>query len=462
MRKLATIILAAGQGRRMKSSKPKVLHPIAGKPLLYYSLNVAREIRSQKIIVVVGYQQEKIKETFSDPDIIYVTQFSQLGTGHAVVSAREVLAGFFGVILLLYGDIPLIKKATLEKLIGVHHEGESLVTVLTTRMKEPTGYGRIVRDKNGNIRKVIEEEDASPREKRITEVNSGIYCFDSTFLFDILDSLSRQNAQGEYYLTDTIAIARSRGGKVADLFISDEAELAGVNNRIELARASEVIRKEILERLMLEGVTIINPQDTYIDQDVRVGKDTVIFPNTFLMGNTEIGENCLIESGCQIGESKIGSDVTIRWASVINGSVIQDRATIGPFAHIRPNSEIGENARIGNFVEVKHSTLGKESKAAHLSYLGDTTVGLGVNIGAGTITCNYDGVSKHPTVIEDKAFIGSNTELVAPVRVGRGAIIGAGSTITKDVPPGSLAIGRARQINLIKKSNSQKNDRKES
>ncbi|MBW1679565.1 MAG: bifunctional UDP-N-acetylglucosamine diphosphorylase/glucosamine-1-phosphate N-acetyltransferase GlmU, partial [Deltaproteobacteria bacterium] len=397
MRELATIILAAGQGKRMKSSKAKVLHLLAGKPLLYYPLNIAREIESQKIIVVVGYQREEVKETFSDSDIIYVTQTSQLGTGHAVVSVREILAGFRGDILLLCGDIPLIKKTTLEKLIDIHREGKNLVTVLTTRMKDPIGYGRIVRDSNGTVREIIEEKDASSEEKAISEVNSGIYCFDSKFLFNALDSIARQNAQEEYYLTDIIAVAREQGGRVADLLISDEIEVMGINNRIELARANEAMRKKILERLMLEGVTIINPKDTYIDLDVRVGKDTVIYPNTFLMGDTEIGENCLIEPGCQIVESEIGSQVTIRWASVINGSVIRAGATIGPFAHIRPDSDIGEEVRIGNFVEVKKSTIGKGSKASHLSYVGDATIGSGVNVGAGTITCNYDGVSKHPT-----------------------------------------------------------------
>jgi len=451
MRELATIILAAGQGKRMKSAKAKVLHSLAGKPMLFYPVNAAREIGSHKIIVVVGYQREEVKKTFGDPDIMYAIQNRQLGTGHAVMSARENLVRFNGDILLLSADIPLIKKNTLKKLIDLHRKGKNVVTVLTTRKKNPTGYGRIVRNGDGKILKIIEEKDASSTEKEILEVNSGIYCFNSTFLFKALDSISHHNAQNEYYLTDTIAVARNWGEGVAGLSISDEIELMGVNNRIELALASDQKRKEILERLMLDGVTIINPRETYIDLDVRVGKDTVIYPNTFLMGNTEIGEQCLIESGCQIVESKIGSQVTIKWASVIQGSVIRDRAMIGPFAHIRPNSEIGEEVRIGNFVEVKKTTLGKASRASHLSYLGDTTVGTGVNVGAGTITCNYDGISKHPTVIEDNAFIGSNTELVAPVRIGQGALIGAGSTITKDVPPESMAVGRAKQVNFKKK-----------
>jgi len=380
MREIAIIILAAGQGKRMKSSQAKVLHLLAGKPLLFYPLKVAREITPQKLLVVVGHQQEKVKGAFPDSDITYVTQSRQLGTGHAVATTREALSSFGGDIMLLCGDIPLIKKTTLDELMAKHREGNNLVTLLTTAMKNPTGYGRIVRDSHGNVQKIIEEKEASDQEKEISEINSGIYCFDGTFLFDALHSLSRQNAQKEYYLTDTVAIARDRGGGVTSLLLTDEFEVMGINNRVELARAGEIKRKEILEKLMLEGVTIINPKDTYIDYDVRVGRDTVIYPNTFIEGATEIGEHCLIESGCRIGESTIESYATIRWASVISESIIRHRASIGPFAHIRPSSEIGENARIGNFVEVKKSSLGKGSKASHLSYLGDSTVGSLVNV----------------------------------------------------------------------------------
>jgi bifunctional UDP-N-acetylglucosamine pyrophosphorylase / glucosamine-1-phosphate N-acetyltransferase len=435
----------------MKSFRAKVLHTLAGKPMLYYPLTVARELGPEKIVVVVGHQAEDVRETFPDPDLCYVTQAEQRGTGHAVSCVREILGDFTGDVLLLYGDIPLIKKSTLEMLLSIHRKEGNLITVLTATKDDPAGYGRIVRDDRGGVQRIVEERDASSEEREIREVNSGIYCFDSRFLFSALRSLSCHNDQNEYYLTDTVSIARTQGGKVTPFLVHDETEVMGINNRVELARASEEIRKTVLTHLMLEGVTLVNPHNTYIDADVRIGKDTVIYPNTFLTGRTEIGEGCVIESGCQIVDSIIGSQVTIKWASVVSGSTVRERATIGPFAHIRPHSDIGEEARIGNFVEVKKSTIGKGSKSSHLTYLGDATVGKRVNVGAGTITCNYDGVSKHPTIIEDEVFIGSNTELVAPVRIGHGALIGAGSTITKDVPPESLAIGRAKQVNLNKK-----------
>jgi bifunctional UDP-N-acetylglucosamine pyrophosphorylase / glucosamine-1-phosphate N-acetyltransferase len=462
MKDLVAIILAAGEGKRMKSATAKILHPLAGKPLLFYPLDAARKVKAQKIIVVAGYQGEKVKRTFPDEDIIFVTQWKQWGTGHAAACARDVLTGFKGHILILCGDIPLIKEATLETLIARHQEEKNLATVLTATMQNPTGYGRIVRNHKGLVQKIIEEKDATAQEKEIAEINSGIYCFDAQFLFEALESLSRKNAQNEYYLTDTIAIARDQGKNVGAVCIADEIEVMGINNRIELAQASEVMRMQILEKLMLEGVSLINPKDTYIDFGVTIGKDTVICPNTFLMGTTEIGEDCLIEPGCHIQDSKIGSQVTVRLASVIHESIIRDRATIGPFAHIRPGSDVGEGARIGNFVEVKKSTIGKGSKASHLTYLGDTTVGSEVNVGAGTITCNFDGVSKHKTIIEDGVFIGSNTELVAPVKIGRGALIGAGSTITRDVPPEHLAISRTKQVNLNRKPFLGKKEEKES
>ncbi len=447
MNKLATVILAAGQGTRMKSSKAKVLHPLAGKPLLYYPLNAARNVGSQTVVVVVGHQEDQVKKAFSDQKLTFVTQKEQLGTGHAVMCAREALSGFSGDVLLLCGDVPLIRAETLEHLIKEHHRGANSATIITTHLDDPTGYGRVFRDATEDIQKIVEERDASEQEREINEINAGIYCFEAAFLFEALDEISTANDQNEYYLTDTVSIARKQGRNVGSLTVANAFEVMGVNSRIDLARANAEKRKEILETLMLEGITIVDPQATYIDLGVRVGRDTVIYPNTFISGDTEIGEGCVIGAGCQIIDSTIGDSVTVKWSSVIQESVIRNQALIGPFAHLRPGTEVGEEARIGNFVEVKKTRIGKGSKASHLTYLGDATLGSGVNVGAGTITCNYDGFAKYPTVIEDDVFIGSNTALVAPVEVGKGAIIGAGSTITKNVPADSLAVERSKQVN---------------
>ncbi|MBN2468524.1 MAG: bifunctional UDP-N-acetylglucosamine diphosphorylase/glucosamine-1-phosphate N-acetyltransferase GlmU, partial [Deltaproteobacteria bacterium] len=344
---------AAGQGTRMKSSTVKVLHPLAGRPMLHYPVAVARKIGSHKIVIVVGHQQEEVKRAFPDSDLDFAFQSRQLGTGHAVMSARETLSGFKGDILVLCGDIPLIRETTMEGLTEVHRQGKNCATVLTVRKNDPTGYGRIVRGRDGIIQGIVEEKDASPQEREISDVNSGVYCFEAGFLFNALDSLSNRNAQNEYYLTDIIAIAREQGRKVADFLISDEVEVMGINTRVDLAKAQEELRKAILENLMLEGVTCISPKDTYVDYDVRVGKDTVIYPNSFLEGDTEIGESCLIEAGCLIRDSKIGSYVIIRSMSVITASTIEDQAVIGPFAYIKSGCHIDKNGNVGSFREVQ-------------------------------------------------------------------------------------------------------------
>lgn len=462
MKALASIILAAGQGTRMHSSRVKVLHLLAGKPLLHYPLVAARSIAAERIVVVVGHQAQEVKACLAAPDLTWVIQSPQLGTGHALMCSREALEGFAGDLLLLCGDIPLIRPATLERLVAFHRQEENAVTVLTAITKDPAGYGRIIRGGGGDIARIVEEKDASAQERAVMEINTGIYCFDAAFVFSALDGLCRQNAQNEYYLTDTVAIAASQGRRVGGVRASCAEEVMGINTRLDLARAYEVLRCEVLERLMRAGVTIIDPHHTYVEPDVQIGKDTTIYPNTYLSDATRIGEGCVIEPGCRIAASTLGDGVVVKSASVIEESVIRKGATIGPFAHVRPQSDIGEGARIGNFVEVKKSTIGPGSKASHLSYLGDASIGAGVNVGAGTITCNFDGVSKYATIIEDDVFIGSNTELVAPVRVGKGALVGAGSTITKDVPPGTLAIGRARQVNLPKKPLGGKKGGKES
>ena len=443
---LSTIILAAGKGTRMKSDLVKVLHPLLGVPMLSYPIDLSLNgINSGKTIVVVGYQGEKIRASFPDDRLTFVDQGDPLGTGHAVLCTENYLKGVKGVILVLYGDVPLLKADTLRKCIDTHKRNEGVITVMSAVLENPAGYGRIVKMDGGLVRRIVEEKDASPPEMAIKEVNTGIYCVDFPFLFEALKQVRADNAQGEYYLTDIVAIANQRKQKVYAFPVEDSTEVMGINTRVDLAKAEEILRNELLAGMMLDGVSIIDPKTTYIDKPVRVGRDTVIYPNCNLQGETTIGERCILEPNSQITESRIGSDVVIKAFSVIVESTIDEGASIGPFARLRPGTEVKRNARIGNFVEVKKSIIGEGTKANHLTYLGDTTVGRDVNIGAGTITCNYDGEKKYPTVIEDSVFVGSNTELVAPVTVKKGSTIGAGSTITKDVPEGALAISRSKQ-----------------
>ncbi|MGQ9693830.1 MAG: bifunctional UDP-N-acetylglucosamine diphosphorylase/glucosamine-1-phosphate N-acetyltransferase GlmU [Thermodesulfobacteriota bacterium] len=448
---LAIIILAAGKGTRMKSNLAKVLHPLAGFPMLGLVLNVARRLQPEKLLVVIGFQKELIREKFTTPDINFVDQDEQLGTGHAVLMATPKLKGFRGPILILSGDVPLLKEETLRKLIKFHGENQHILSVLTTRLENPQGYGRILRNKEGQIQRIIEEKDLLPGEESGGEVNTGIYCVEAEFLFAALPSLSDQNAQKEYYLTDIVEKAVKQNKKVGAFLVAESSEVMGINTRQDLARASQILRERIGEQHMLAGVTLIDPQNTYIDYEVQIGRDTVIYPNCYLMGKTFLGENCVVEPGCKIIDTKIGNFVTIKASSVISESILEDRVEVGPFAHLRPQTVLKEEARIGNFVEVKKSTIGKGTKANHLSYLGDATLGERVNVGAGTITCNYDGKRKNPTYIEDEVFIGSNTALVAPIRIGQKALIGAGSTITKEVPAETMAVARAKQVHYPRK-----------
>lgn len=448
---LAIIILAAGKGTRMKSDLAKVLHPLAGFPMLGLVLNVARRLQPEKLLVVIGFQKELIREKFTTPDINFVDQDEQLGTGHAVLMATPKLKGFRGPILILSGDVPLLKEETLRKLIKFHEENQHILSVLTTRLENPQGYGRILRNKEGQIQRIIEEKDLLPGEESGGEVNAGIYCVEAEFLFAALPSLSDQNAQKEYYLTDIVEKAVKQNKKVGAFLVAESSEVMGINTRQDLARASQILRERIGEQHMLAGVTLIDPQNTYIDYGVQIGRDTVIYPNCYLMGETSLGQNCVVEPGCKIIDTKIGNFVTIKASSVVSESILEDRVEVGPFAHLRPQTVLKEGARIGNFVEVKKSTIGKETKANHLSYLGDATLGERVNVGAGTITCNYDGKRKNPTYIEDEVFIGSNTALVAPIRIGQKALIGAGSTITKEVPAETMAVARAKQVHYPRK-----------
>jgi bifunctional UDP-N-acetylglucosamine pyrophosphorylase/glucosamine-1-phosphate N-acetyltransferase len=446
---VATIILAGGKGTRMKSEVVKVLHPILGLPMLSYPIALSLDgVKAEKTIVVVGYQADQIKERFRNPQIQFAVQEEQLGTGHAALQAIPFLKTFTGTALILCGDVPLVKADTLRTLIGAFEETHSLLSVLTTFVENPFGYGRILRGPEGWLEKIVEEKDASEKERTIREINTGIYCVKVPFLIEGLREIGKDNAQGEYYLTDLVEIARKKGLRCSAHVVSDPVEVMGINTRVDLAMANEVLRLAKLRDMMLSGVTMVDPKTTYVDQTVEVGKDTMLYPNCHLQGRTKIGERCIIEPNSTVSDSIVGNDVTIRSNSVITESKIEEGASIGPFSHLRPFSEVKTKAKIGNFVEVKKSIIGKGSKANHLTYIGDSTVGEDVNIGAGTITCNYDGIEKHLTIIGDRVFVGSNVELVAPVKVGNGSTIGAGSTITKDVPKGALAISRTKQKNI--------------
>jgi bifunctional UDP-N-acetylglucosamine pyrophosphorylase / glucosamine-1-phosphate N-acetyltransferase len=442
---LAAVVLAAGKSTRMKSQLAKVLNPIMGKPMLAYSLDTLQHLGLAKIVVVVGHQAETVKTQFSQYPVEFVTQEPQLGTGHAVQVAATVLDGRQSTIVVLCGDVPLLQAETIRELYHHHQASGAAVTILTVELPEPDSYGRIVKDPHGHVIKIVEARDATPAELSIREINTGIYCFQFPFLSEALQTLRPDNDQKELYLTDLIAAARARNLQVSSLKTMDEQSFQGINTRVELAAVTARVRQQINEQHMLAGVTLIDPNATYIETEVAIGADTVIFPNCYLMGKTIIGEGCWLEPNVKISDSSIGNQVTIKIGTVIADSQVADEAQLGPYSHLRPLSDVRRKAKVGNFVEIKKSVLHAGAKASHLTYIGDAVVGENVNIGAGTITCNYDGKKKHQTVIEAGAFIGSNTALVAPVTVGEGAYVGAGSTITKDVPPHTLAVARGRQ-----------------
>jgi bifunctional UDP-N-acetylglucosamine pyrophosphorylase/glucosamine-1-phosphate N-acetyltransferase len=446
MKSLAAVILAAGKGTRMKSRIPKVLHPLAGLPMIHYPIELARSLGADPIVVVVGYAAQSVQQALDGYGLRFVVQDPQLGTGHALGFARVLLEEGVKDLLILSGDVPLLTEETLRAMVSCHRSHRGALTLLCGRMEDPTGYGRILRDGKGRVVRIVEEKDATDEERAIQEVNAGVYCAKARPLFRALEGLSRDNVQGEYYLTDAVEILASEGVETYET--SNPEEFLGINDRMELAHAEEVLQWRLRRHWMREGVTLRDPDSVYLDWRAVIGRDTVLGPNVEVRGGSRIGENCRIEAGCVLEDVELEDEVTVRPWCVIQGSRVEAGSTIGPFAHIRPGSRIGPSARIGNFVEVKNSRVGRGTKAAHLSYLGDAEVGEDVNIGAGTITCNYDGRFKHRTVIEDEVFVGSDTQLVAPVRVGRGALIGAGSTITKDVPAEALAVARARQVNL--------------
>jgi bifunctional UDP-N-acetylglucosamine pyrophosphorylase/glucosamine-1-phosphate N-acetyltransferase len=442
------VILAAGKGTRMKSARPKVLHRVAGQPMIEHVLECAAAIKPASTVVVIGHQADALTAALArHHNLTFVVQEPQLGTAHALLTTESALAGTTGLLVLLSGDAPLLTADTLKTLVDRHISSGAAATVVTAVIDNPYGYGRIVRS-GQQIAKIVEEKDASAGEREIREINSGIYAFSLEGLFDAVRSIAAENAQREYYLPDLVAIYRQRGSIVETVTVSDPDEIRGINSRIELAAVSRIVRDKKNAELMASGVTLEDPATAYVDAGVTIGTDTILHPGVSLEGKTSIGTGCEIHSGARIVDSTIGDRVSILNHCVITNATIADDVSIGPFAHLRNHADVRAKAKIGNFVELKKTVLGAGSKAGHLAYLGDATIGAGVNIGAGTITCNYDGVNKNQTIIEDGAFIGSDSQLVAPVTIGEGAYIGSGSTIRTSVPPGALAVSTAKQRNI--------------
>jgi len=442
------VVLAAGKGTRMKSALPKVLHRVAGQPLIEHVLAGAAALHPRSTTIVVGHQAEALRSALSRrTDLTFVVQEPQLGTAHALLQTESALRSAAGLLVLLSGDVPLLTAATLKTLVDRHTSRGASATVVTAVVEDPRTYGRIVRS-GEQIARIVEEKDATSAEREIREINSGIYAFSLEGLFDAVRSVAAENAQHEYYLPDLVSIYRQKGLVVETVTVSNADEIRGINSRGELAAVSRIVRNQKNAELMASGVTIDDPATAYIDRDVTVGADTVIHPCVFLEGRTTIGAGCEIHSGARIVDSQIGDRVVVLNHSVIKGSRVADDASVGPFAHLRADVDVRERARVGNFVEMKKTVLGAGSKASHLSYLGDASIGERVNIGAGTITCNYDGVNKNKTTIEDGAFIGSDSQLIAPVTVGKGAYVGSGSTIRENVPGGALAVSAGKQRNI--------------
>jgi len=442
MENLRILILAAGKSTRMKSKYAKVLHRVGGATLIEHVLRTAGSV-STDIFVVVGHSAEKVKALI--PEVKFVDQQEQLGTGHAVITARESFSRFSGDVLVLPGDVPLVSASTLETFIKFHRDGGFIASVLTAEVPNPHGYGRIVRRNDNQVNSIVEHRDATPEILKISEINSSIYLFNATALFEALTKIRNNNAQGEYYLTDVIGILVNGRQKVGAFKIEAAEEILGINTRQELAAADHMMRRRKCESLMVEGVTIVDPDTTFIDADVEIGADTIIYPSVQIQGTTVIGEDVTIHSFTRISNSRIGARCVVLEGCVIVDSSLGEQVSAGPYAHLRMATKLADTVKVGNFVEIKNSTLGAGTKSMHLAYLGDATIGQNVNVGAGVITCNYDGVHKHPTVIEDGAFIGTDSQLIAPVRIGKNAYVAAGSSVTDDVPPESLAIARGRQ-----------------
>lgn len=449
-RPLNVLIMAAGLGTRMKSRRAKVLHELGGSPMVAHVVRAAQALEPRSIIVIVGHQAEEVQQAVvaeAGELASFVVQEKQRGTGDAVESARSMLENSDSLVLVLSGDVPMMRTETLKNFIEHHNNSGATCSILSVRLENPTGYGRIIRDESGTFRKIVEQRDATDEERQVREINSGIYCFDSKALFEGLRKVEPKNDQGEYYLTDVPEIILASGGAISVYVHNDTREAFGINTRAELAEFENLIRRSAIRRLMTDsGVTFIDPSHAYISAEAQIGRDTVIHPNVTIEGKTVIGEGSVIRAGVRITNSRLGDNVVVKDHSIIVDSQIGSNCSVGPFAHLRMNAVLEEKATVGNFVEVKKSRLKRGTKAMHLTYLGDATIGERTNIGAGTVTCNYDGVKKHETIIEDDVKIGSDTMLVAPVRVGARSMTGAGSVVTKDVPPDSLVAGVPAEV----------------
>jgi bifunctional UDP-N-acetylglucosamine pyrophosphorylase/glucosamine-1-phosphate N-acetyltransferase len=442
MNGLTTLILAAGEGKRMRSRTPKVLHRLCGRPLIAYPLRLARTL-ADRVVVVVGPDATGVRALAGD-DVAIVEQGERLGTGHAVLQARAACPAA-GPLLVLAADMPLLQLETLERLVEHHTRAGAAATVLTAAVERPQGYGRVLRQ-GGRVKRIVEDRDATDDQKKIGEINTSVYCFDARRLWAALREVKPDNDQGELYLTDVIGVLARGGAKVEAVTVADPVEAMGINDRKQLAGLATIQRRRILDRLMAEGVTILDPAGTYIDDTVTIGADTVVHPQAVIEGATVIGSDCVVGAGCHVSDSRLADRVTLRPYSILEEAVVEEGTTLGPFCHLRPGCHIGAGVEIGNFAELKKARVGSRTKVHHVSYLGDATVGEDVNVGAGTITCNYDGRAKHRTVIGDGAFVGTNSSLVAPLTIGAGAYVAAGSVITKDVPPDALVVERSPQV----------------
>jgi bifunctional UDP-N-acetylglucosamine pyrophosphorylase/glucosamine-1-phosphate N-acetyltransferase len=438
MQELGVILLAAGQGTRMKSHLPKVLHPLVGRPLFLHALGTAQRLTPKRVAIVIGHGADAVRSVYPGNNVAWVTQEQQLGTGHAVLCAREAFEGLNGEVIILSGDVPLIQEQTLRMMVERHRSRNAAVTLLTASLDNPKGYGRILRDGRDAITGIVEEKDATSAQRQIREVNAGIYVASAPFVFTALSKVKNHNQQGEYYLPDIVAISLDQGENVETVRVGDVREMMGVNTREELAFMEKNLRQSINQKWMLAGVTLKDPDTTYIDDGVIIGRDTVIGPNTQLRGKTVVGERCQIDGSAFLTDTEIGDDVHLRFAVVMTASRVEQGAIIGPFAHLRPGSSLAPNVHIGNFVETKEAKIGEGTKANHLTYLGDVTIGRETNIGAGTITCNYDGFNKYKTIIGDRVQVGSDTTLVAPISLGDDVYVATASTVRHDIPAGAL------------------------